>query len=208
MREHGRLGSIEWAMAARPKPGEDDCGDRSVALDAGDAALFGVIDGLGHGTAASLAARRAAGVLIDNPAEPLDVLILLCHRALTETRGAAVSLALMGMNDRDKLRWVGVGNVNACLVESAPGGLAARASALLSAGIVGYQLPSSMQTQTLSMRQGDLLVMTSDGIRADFLDAVDLAKPAAQIAEDILTGHAKNSDDALVVTARRRGAPS
>ena len=54
MLRHGRFGPIEWAAVRRPLPGEEVCGDHPIALDVGDgAALFGVIDGLGHGEAAA-----------------------------------------------------------------------------------------------------------------------------------------------------------
>jgi hypothetical protein len=190
-------------------PGENVCGDHGVALDAGGAALFAAIDGLGHGAAASVAARRAAAVISDNPAEPLDVLMLLCHRALAETRGAAVTLAglVFEGRNRNQLSWTAVGNVSAWLIETAPGGPVARTAVLLAAGIVGYQLPPSLQSQSALMRPGDLLVMATDGIDGDFLDAVDLSKPAENIAADVLARHAKDSDDALVLAARHRGTP-
>jgi len=60
MSEQGRFGPIEWAMVSLPKPGETECGDRAVAVERdGELALFGVIDGLGHGEAAAVAAKRA-----------------------------------------------------------------------------------------------------------------------------------------------------
>ena len=64
MNEHGRFGPIEWATVLRPLPGEAVCGDYAVAIEVGDgAALFGVIDGLGHGEAAATAAMRAVEVI-------------------------------------------------------------------------------------------------------------------------------------------------
>jgi len=63
MSDHGRLGPIEWATAASPVAGEKVCGDHPIAVYAGgDAALFGVVDGLGHGTAAATAAQRAVAL--------------------------------------------------------------------------------------------------------------------------------------------------
>ena len=60
MHDSGRLGPIEWATAGRPLPGEHISGDQRIAVDIdGDAALFGVMDGLGHGPAAATAALRA-----------------------------------------------------------------------------------------------------------------------------------------------------
>ena len=69
MNEHGRLGPIEWAAVRRPLPGQAVCGDHAVVIEVGGrAALFGVIDGLGHGEAAAAAALQAAEVLHARPA--------------------------------------------------------------------------------------------------------------------------------------------
>ncbi|MQY17309.1 SpoIIE family protein phosphatase [Nocardia macrotermitis] len=204
MHEDGLIGTVEWAAAGRALPGQRVSGDRVVVLDAGgDSVLFAVVDGLGHGPAAAEAADRAAQVLSDNRAEPLDVLALLCHRALAETRGAALTLALFDSGDR--VHWLGVGNVESRIVAAAPGKPAVRAAALLTAGIVGYRLPQNLQTQTVPVRVGDLLLMATDGIVADFADTIDLARPTSEITADILADHSKNTDDALVLAARHRG---
>ena len=199
------IGTIEWAAAGRALPGQRVSGDRAVVLDAGgDSVLFAVLDGLGHGAAAAEAADRAAQVLSDNRAEPLDVLVLLCHRALAETRGAALTLALFDSGDR--VHWLGVGNVESRIVAVAPAGKpAVRATALLTAGIVGYRLPPNLPTQTVPVRAGDLLLMATDGIVSDFVDTVDLSRPTSEITADILEGHSKDTDDALVLAARHRG---
>ncbi|WP_280273488.1 SpoIIE family protein phosphatase [Nocardia wallacei] len=204
MYEDGYIGAVEWAVAGRALPGQKVSGDRSVVLDAGGGAvLFAVLDGLGHGAAAGEAADRAGQVLSENRAEPLDVLMVLCHRAMADTRGAAVSLALFSSEDR--LHWLGVGNVESRVVTAGPGKPALRATALLTGGIVGYLLPPNLQTQTVAVRPGDLLLMSTDGIVDDFVDAIDLAKSTADITADILGRHAKNTDDALVLAARHRG---
>ncbi|WP_330181141.1 SpoIIE family protein phosphatase [Nocardia sp. NBC_01503] len=204
MREDGFIGTVEWAVAGRALPGQRVSGDRSVVLDAGGGSvLFAVLDGLGHGAAAADASDRAAQVLSENRAEPLDVLILLCHRAMSDTRGAAVSLALFDAGDR--LHWLGVGNVESRIVAAAPGKPAIRSAALLSAGIVGYLLPPNLQSQTVPIRPGDLLLMSTDGITSDYSDGIDLAKPTSEITAEILTKHAKDTDDALVLAARHRG---
>ncbi|AHH18151.1 SpoIIE family protein phosphatase [Nocardia nova] len=204
MREDGTLGTVEWAVAGRALPGQRVSGDRSVVLDAGDGSvLFAVLDGLGHGAAAADAADRAAQVLADNRAEPLDVLMVLCHRAMSDTRGAAVSLVLFGGDDQ--VQWLGVGNVESRVVAIGPGKPEIRATALLTGGIVGYLLPPNLQTQTVAIRPGDVLLMSTDGIVSDYVDTVDLARPAAEIADDILACHVKDTDDALVLAARHRG---
>ncbi|MEU2258322.1 SpoIIE family protein phosphatase [Nocardia xishanensis] len=204
MHEDGFIGRIEWAVAGRALPGQHISGDRCVVLDAGGGAvLFAVLDGLGHGSAAADAADRAAQVLAENRSEPLDVLMVLCHRAMADTRGAAVSLALFDV--KDTIRWLGVGNVDSRVLTASPAGLTVRAAVLLTGGIVGYRLPQNLQPQTVQVRVGDLLLMTTDGIVTESAEGIDLSRSTAEITADILAKHAKDTDDALVLAARHRG---
>ncbi|MGV9614524.1 SpoIIE family protein phosphatase [Nocardia xishanensis] len=204
MHEDGFIGRIEWAVAGRALPGQHISGDRCVVLDAGGGAvLFAVLDGLGHGSAAADAADRAAQVLAENRSEPLDVLMVLCHRAMADTRGAAVSLALFDV--KDTIRWLGVGNVDSRVLTASPAGLTVRAAVLLTGGIVGYRLPQNLQPQTVQVRVGDLLLMTTDGIVTESAEGIDLSRSTAEITADILARHAKDTDDALVLAARHRG---
>jgi len=205
MAEHGWLGPIEWAAKARPRPGESVCGDRMIAVDVdGTAALIGVLDGLGHGTEAAEAASCGVDVLRAARADPLDVLVRRCHRALSGTRGVAMTLARIDFRT-DTLSWAGIGNVAADLVAKHPAGVEVRSSARLAGGIVGYGIPEALTPQEVPIRPGDLLVITSDGIVEDHLDDIDFAASSLAIADQILRRHAKDSDDALVLAARHRG---
>jgi phosphoserine phosphatase RsbX len=206
MTEHGWLGPIEWAVKARPLPGENTCGDRSIAVDVnGTGALLGVLDGLGHGADAAEAAKYGVDVLRAACGEPLDVLVQRCHRALSGTRGAAMTLAHIDFRS-DKLSWIGIGNVAADLVAKHPAGVEVRSSARLAGGIVGYRMPEALRPQEVSIRPGDLLVIASDGIVEDHLDDIDFSASSLAIADQILHRHAKDNDDALVLAARHRGA--
>jgi negative regulator of sigma-B (phosphoserine phosphatase) len=205
MNDHGRLGPIEWATASRPVAGEVVCGDHSIALDVlGSAALFGVIDGLGHGAAAATAATTAVAVINRAAAEPLDALIGLCHRQLATTRGAAMTLARIDFS-AETLQWMGVGNVSANLLAKSPSGVETRTSARLAAGIVGYQVPDISPPERIHIRPGCLLVIASDGIAENHLDGIDFTASAAVIAAKSLREHGRATDDALVLVARHRG---
>jgi negative regulator of sigma-B (phosphoserine phosphatase) len=205
MAEHGRLGPIEWAATSRPRPGENICGDRSIALDVnGTGALIGVVDGIGHGAEAAEAANFCVDVLGDARAEPLDILFQHCHRALSSTRGVVMTLARIDFR-MDTLSWIGVGNVATDLVAKHPAGVEVRSSARLAGGIVGYRLPEVLAPQNVPIRPGDLIVFASDGIADNHLDDIDFSAPAPVIADQILHDHAKDNDDALVLTARHRG---
>jgi serine phosphatase RsbU (regulator of sigma subunit) len=202
---HDRFGPIEWAAVRRPRPGEAVCGDHPIALNIGDgAALFGVIDGLGHGAAADAAAQLAAEVVDERRSEPLEVLIQRCHLALTETRGVAMTLARVDFKT-DKVSWIGIGNVTAELVAKHPGGIEVRSSALLAGGIVGYRMPQTLLTQQVSIAPGDLLVIASDGIAEHHLGGIDFAAQATTIAEQLVGRYGRDTDDALVLAARHRG---
>jgi phosphoserine phosphatase RsbX len=206
MAEHGWLGPIEWAAKARPRPGENICGDRLIAVDVnGTGALVGVLDGLGHGAEAAAAAQRGVDVLRAARSEPLDVLVQRCHRALSGTRGAAMTLAHIDFRS-DTLRWIGIGNVTADLVAKHPAGVEVRSSARLDGGIVGYRIPETLAPQQVPIRPGDLLLIASDGIVEDHLDEIDFSATSLAIADQILLKHAKDNDDALVLAARHRGA--
>jgi phosphoserine phosphatase RsbX len=206
MAEHGWLGPIEWAAKSRPRPGEDVCGDRLIAVDVdGAGALLGVLDGLGHGAEAAEAANCGVEVLQAARTEPLDVLVQRCHRALSGTRGAAMTLARIDFRS-DTLSLIGIGNVAADLVAKHPAGVELRSSARLAGGIVGYRIPEALTPQKVPIRPGDLLVIVSDGIVEGHLDDIDFSAPARAIAEQILRSHGTNNDDALVLAARHRGA--
>ena len=202
----GRIGPIEWATAGRPLPGEHVSGDQPIAIGIGDdAALFGVMDGLGHGAAAAAAAVRAVDALQNARSQRVEVLVQLCHRALGGTRGVAMTLARVDFA-AGTLTWTGVGNVTADLVAKAATGIQVRSSARLAAGIVGYRIPEIPPAQVIPIRAGDLIVVATDGIAEDHLQHIDFAASATVIAKELLSRHAKGTDDAMVLTARHRGA--
>ena len=205
MNDHGRFGPIEWAVAGRPLPGQDECGDQAVAAAVDtQAAVFGVIDGLGHGPDAALAARRAVAVVGQHLGDSPDVMMTHCHRELATTRGAAMTLACIDF-ETDTLQWLGIGNVAASLVVREPSGVETSSSARLASGIVGFALPRVQPAESVEIRPGHLLVMASDGITDGHLDALDFAASAETIAETILREHCRVTDDALVLVARHRG---
>jgi negative regulator of sigma-B (phosphoserine phosphatase) len=203
--ENGRLGPIEWARAGRPLPTEYTSGDQGIAVGIGDgAALFGVVDGLGHGPEAAAAALSAVDTVKRAASERLEVLVELCHRVLEGTRGVAMTLARVDFA-AGTLTWTGVGNVTADLVAKAPTGIQIRSSVRLTAGIIGYRIPEMRPAQVVPIRAGDLILMRTDGIGDDYLDHIDFAASAVVIAEGLLRKDARETDDAMVLAARHRG---
>src|SRR6266436_4610193 len=86
---------IDWGVASRALPGEMVCGDLHLIQPITDGVLAAVVDGLGHGDEASIAAKTAIAVLESNADEPLTALVKRCHVALTKTRGAVMTVATL-----------------------------------------------------------------------------------------------------------------
>ncbi len=195
---------IEWGAAARTTVGEAITGDLAIVVAVPGGALVGALDGLGHGPEAARAAGIAGEVLLAHASEDLVSLVGRCHDSLTPTRGAAISLA--SFSSAGTVTWLGVGSVEGRLVSGDPSARGSTASLRLFRGLPGHELPT-LTTATLDVRRGDVLVFASDGISPAFADSLDLFGSPEEIAERVLAGHLKATDDALVLVARYLGAP-
>ena len=202
----GELLPLEWSVASRPLEGFQACGDRSLVMMTSRRALVAAVDGLGHGQEAARAAELAVRVLIDNGDDNLALLFDLCHRALRDTRGVVMSLALVDA-DQDTLSWAGVGDVEGVLLRGPGGGdeRDAREYLIRRAGVVGGWDKLKLRTAVLPIRPGDTLILATDGIRGGFEGGVVLRDEPVQIAEQILAEHASQLDDSLVFVGRYLG---
>ena len=196
-REHG----VEWCAISRARPGELASGDQHVVASFPDGVLLAVIDGLGHGDEATLAARRAVDVLERQPGRPVVELLKECHSALRDTRGAAMTIVSVEPGRRTATA-VGVGNVEAMFLHSdRRGERGVREGILLRSGVVGYQIPP-LQATTHAVTPGDVLVFATDGVRDDFGDTLRPDEPIGAMIERIFAQKFKGTDDALVLACR------
>jgi negative regulator of sigma-B (phosphoserine phosphatase) len=194
---------IDWGIAERPLPGEALSGDLALVECNSGSALLAAIDGVGHGEEAHDVARLAANILKSHHGESVTDLVKRCHKELVNTRGAVMTLASIDLDD-DTMTWVGVGNVEARLFRGQPGTNNPPERILLRSGLIGLELPSA-QASTLRLMPGDLLVFATDGIQAGFDEAIRTIGTPQQIAEGILSRHARQVDDALVLAVRYAG---
>jgi negative regulator of sigma-B (phosphoserine phosphatase) len=196
---------LQWAVEARALSGEDESGDAYLVTSFDGGALVAAIDGLGHGPEAALAAGAAVAALRRSAGAPIAKLMTLSHDALRRTRGAVVSLASFDRASQT-MSWLAVGNVEAVLFRADPAATPPREAAVPRSGVVGYQLPA-LRVATLPIRDGDTLVLVTDGIRHDFATTSPIGRSPAESAAAILHNHGKATDDALVVVARYRRDP-
>lgn len=194
---------VEWGTAGRPLGGEAESGDRAVALEHEHGTLLAVIDGLGHGPEASDAAEAAVEVLRDAPERPIEWLVRDCHQALRHTRG--VVMALVSLQTERSL-WLSVGNVEGKVIRPGLEPLSPLTLAQFG-GIVGYQLPPLHASQ-LTLAVDDIIVLASDGLRADFKPDIRQGRPVQEIADGLLEAFGKANDDAVVLVARYLGEDS
>jgi len=188
-------------VAARVSAGESESGDRHLVKAIGGQVLVAVVDGLGRGPEAAAAARAAIETLERDDESTLPGFLTACHRALTGTRGAVLSLALVDPAAR-ALTWAGVGNVAGVLVQRGPAGHARGLA--MRGGIVGGDMPR-IEPETLALSGDDTLIFATDGIKGTFADELPLNDDPNSQAAAILERHGRTDDDALVVVAHFAG---
>lgn len=196
--------AIEWSTAAATMPGETESGDRYWAGAVANGMMFAVIDGLGHGRAAAAASDIAIATLERHAGAPPIELLRRCHESLRGTRGAAMSLAVFD-TQAAMLTWIGVGNVEGTLLRRDAG--LPSDKLLLRNGVVGIQLPI-LRAGELAVQSGDILTMVTDGVTAESPLRVSMNGRIESMADGILAGACKGTDDALVLVARYRGTQS
>jgi negative regulator of sigma-B (phosphoserine phosphatase) len=195
-------GLIETAVAEAALPGEEESGDLHLVAPHDGGVLVAAIDGLGHGSEAAEAARKARLTLERNPGADLAELFFAAHSALARSRGVVMSLASFAPSG--SLTWLGVGNVEGTLVRGDQRPVRRADSILLLGGVVGFQLPPLRPSTTL-VRPGDLLILATDGIVGGYVSELDPAAGPKALAATILAGYRRGDDDALVLVARYLG---
>ena len=177
-------------------------GDRHIVCPFPEGLLLGVLDGLGHGTEASDAARVASATLEEDPDDSIASLFLKCHDRLRSERGVVMSLASI-RHDSHTITWAGVGNVDGSLIREKAEGDSPCEALLLKAGVVGIRIPA-LSPAVLPLSPGDTLVLMTDGLSREVFRSLDRSVSPQQAADRILRRHRTGRDDALVLVARYR----
>lgn len=191
---------LKIGVAHRPAPGEEKSGDRWFVQQSRDRAVLALIDGLGHGPEAAIAADAAHSALENPFRQSVSMLMQRCHERLRETRGAA--LTVMQFDTQAwQLEWAGVGNVTAVLLHPESTGKLTRTELFGRGGVAGVQLPSTASS-SVRIAPGDLLVAATDGVHPNFAYGITRIEPPQQLAERLLTRYCTGYDDAMVVVAQ------
>jgi len=191
--EHETLGAVVVA-----KPGEEACGDGWCAHEDDEARTLMVVDGLGHGIEAAVAAHAAVTRFQRARGLAPQALLEALHEALRPTRGAAVAVARLHWRSAT-VSFAGLGNIAAALI-----GTDGAVRRLVSHnGIAGHNA-RKIQVFDYPCREG-LLVMHSDGVSTHWsLDRYPglLRAHPLLVAGILYHHHGRRRDDATVVAAR------
>jgi len=181
------------------KPGETTSGDGYYVKITERHIKLLLADGLGHGAEANLAVNEAVKAFKMCPSDSPVEIIRFLHPFVRKTRGLVGTVAVFDLAAK-QFRLAGVGNIAAKL----QGPLLAK-SHLAYNGIIGHNIPNTMNDQTLRFEDYNQLVLCSDGIRSRWelnrlpgLARTDLSIQAAAIYKDF----ARRSDDMSVLIAK------
>ncbi|HEX7474684.1 MAG TPA: SpoIIE family protein phosphatase [Dehalococcoidales bacterium] len=191
-------------VAGRTLRGQSISGDLYVIAPFLKGVLVATIDGLGHGREAALASQAAVETVLASAGQDVTSILKRCHESLRGTRGVVMSIASLDSVD-NSMTWLSVGNVEGYLVRAGLG-VQDKPCILMRGGVVGHSLPA-LRAERLSLRPGDTLVMATDGIRSGFAGVLDPLISPQQIADKVIAGFARETDDALVVVVRWFGSP-
>ncbi|NJM05328.1 SpoIIE family protein phosphatase [Candidatus Gracilibacteria bacterium] len=192
--------AFEWGTACRPKSGQSVSGDTFVIEPFADEQLLvGLIDGLGGGEEAALAANAAAEVFRAHPTYTPTDLLQQAHVRLHSTRGAVAALLVLSGGSRQAI-YVGVGNIGAQVYSTQS------IKPISKNGILGYRMPQLL-TLRYTYNSGDTFVLFSDGVSSRFALETTLDSSAApqELANILLHNYGKTTDDATVVVVRAFG---
>lgn len=192
-----RTSPISSGCVNVPKPGEEVCGDACTVADtlAGRTAM--VVDGLGHGPDAAIAANEALRLFHRHQNLPVPQILEYLHAGLRPTRGAAVAIARYD-EQRSIVVYGGIGNI----AGSVQTGHEMRRMISLN-GTAGH-IARRIQTFDYPCA-GGLVIMHSDGLTMNWslerYPGITRMHPTL-IASVLYRDYARRRDDATVLVVK------
>lgn len=186
-----------YGAARAPKKGETLCGDSWSVIQNGSATWVLVVDGLGHGEFAALAAERAVQAFEDGRFDTVTGMMDNIHAALRPTRGAAVAVASI---EGDTVNYCGLGNIAGVLYGG--GSNIHMVSFNGTAGVEARKIAKF----TYKWNPGAILIMHSDGLQTQWtLDKYPgiMRQSPAVIAGVLYRDFTRGRDDSTVLVVRQ-----
>ncbi|NLI98955.1 SpoIIE family protein phosphatase [bacterium] len=186
------------SVSVRTHPESTVCGDGHIIRHDGPKTLLAVIDGLGHGKSAREAAAAAEAYIHANYRKTLEQMPEELHSILRHTRGAVASIARID-EDKEKIDYIGVGNISARL-------WLPQSSEMVRLVSMSGTLGVSLRTPRLfsyPWKKKSVLIMHSDGIREHWeVTKKELSESPTEIAQELIKNYWRKNDDATVLVAK------
>ena len=181
-------------------PGEVVCGDvvHARRIDR-ERLLVLVSDGLGHGVEAADAANRCVNALASAFEKGFAEAFADAHQALRGRRGAVAAAVLLDARSRTAQVSI-VGNVVVRRVATR-GGRTESTVAVSVPGVLGRAFRST-RLEHFAIEAGDVFIIHSDGVPLHFDTLSVRATEAESAAQEIVSCHRKERDDASCVVVR------
>jgi anti-sigma regulatory factor (Ser/Thr protein kinase) len=192
---------VDVGVSTRPHPKMAVNGDAFVVSQARQRVLVAVIDGLGHGPLAHLAAEAARRYVESHADQQLSSIFVGVGRACRATQGVVMALARVDWWPL-RLTFASVGNVEARVLGSSnPINLLARR------GVLGMRAPPPLITEH-RWEDGMVVVLHSDGLTARWRaqDVLGSSASAEARAQHCLRAFARDDDDATVLVVQQLGS--
>lgn len=181
------------------KPGETTSGDGYYIKTTDKHIKWLLADGLGHGPEANFATNEAVKSFKNCPYDsPVEILRYI-HPEVRKTRGLVATVVVLDI-EQQTLRIAGIGNISTKLFS-----VDGVKSPLAYNGIVGHNIPNTMNDLHLDIKDFHQMVLCSDGMRSRWeiskipgLTRCDLSIQAAAIYKDF----SRRTDDMSVLVAK------
>lgn len=193
------LSKIAYYYSSVVLPGQKESGDLYFIKELPDRALIAVIDGMGHGAEAHVAAKLVVETLEQHSELSVISLVNLCHEKLKLTRGAVMSLASINYDD-ETITWLSIGDVEGILLRADPQVKPAFEEILKCPGAIGYRL-QQLHAKVVPISKGDLLILSTDGIKNDYI--MNLASNVHYAYEQSLRSGEWSKDELIKITSKK-----
>lgn len=182
-----------------PKAGETACGDGFYSVVNNDFVKLFLGDGLGHGAEAAAAVQKAGEAFVNSTSNDPVEIIRTINTAVKKTRGLVASVAIFSFNSRS-WRICGIGNITTKI-----NSLDSIKSYTPYNGIIGLNVPNTLNSIEIQHAKGQHLIMCSDGLKSKW----DLIKYPAILRYDLsilcaslLKDYSRNTDDMSVAACK------
>ncbi|HEX2606944.1 MAG TPA: ATP-binding SpoIIE family protein phosphatase [Flavisolibacter sp.] len=182
-----------------PKPGEQECGDGFFCKQQGNQVQVLLGDGLGHGPEAAKAVEKAGKTFLESEATDPVAIIRHLHDGVKKTRGLVGTVAVFDMVDKS-WRICGVGNI-ATRINSP----STTKNYMSYNGIIGLNVPNTLNAQQLPYEKGQYLILCSDGLKSRWdtikFPAIVRYDPSVMAAA-LIKDYARLTDDMSVAVCK------